>query len=492
MNTQKVLLLLLFSILAACKNDDDNNNNTTSRDIPTVIDPVTGTNTTKNQINAFIYRTLNATYLYKDEQPLLANDRFTDVQLIDYINSKNGPEDFFEELTVERDRFSFISDNFEELENSFQGISLDNGMKFNLSIIGNEDSNLVLGAVIDIVKDSPADLAGVKRGMLFNKIDSITLERNNFSELLDRDSYSIGLAEIRNNTVFDTDDTIELNKIELTENPIAISKVLNIEDKKIGYIQYNQFVFGSEAELNDVFADFKSQSIDDLVLDFRYNGGGSIATAVDLSTMVTGQFEGEIFYRQQYNSELQRAFENGNPENLLIRFSDSFLNDNQIKINSLNLSKVYVITTKRRTASASELVINGLRPFIDVIIIGDETGTVGKTQGSRTFYDSENLDKENVNPNHKYALQPLIVEGANKNNETVSDDGFLPTISQRESLDNLGILGDENEPLLKLAIDNILGRVSTVAAKRIGYKIGKHIGSDDMNDPTYQRMYITP
>jgi C-terminal processing protease CtpA/Prc len=155
-------------------------------------------------------------------------------------------------------------------------------------------------------------------------------------------------------------------------------------------------------------------------------------------------------------------------------------------INSLNLSKVYVLTTNRRTASASELVINSLKPYIDVVVLGENT--VGKTQASITIYDSSNLAFENVNPNHTYAMQPLVANSVNKNDQLVPSNGLTPDIQLTEIPFELGILGDVSEPLLAAAIGNItgLGRSSffqiTEPITALKTNILKH--------PLEQEMYI--
>ena len=183
-----------------------------------------------------------------------------------------------------------------------------------------------------------------------------------------------------------------------------------------------------------------------MVLDFRYNGGGSIQTAAYLGSMVTGQFSGQVYSKLFYNENL----EDNNRDYLFTNTIEGLG-----AINSLNLSRVYVLTTNRRTASASELVINSLGAYIDVVVIGENT--VGKTQASVTIYDSPNLTFENVNPNHNYALQPLIANSTNVNNELVPASGLTPNIELTERPNTLGTLGNIEEPLLSAAINDILG-----------------------------------
>ena len=117
-----------------------------------------------------------------------------------------------------------------------------------------------------------------------------------------------------------------------------------------------------------------------------------------------------------------------------------------------NLNKVIIITS-RSSASASELVINCLRPYIDVIQVG--TTTYGKYQASVTLYDSPDFSLNGVNPSHNYALQPLVLKTLNSIGETDYYNGLSPNIIADEDSSNLGIIGDLDEPLLSLALEQI-------------------------------------
>ncbi|MEZ4782228.1 MAG: S41 family peptidase, partial [Flavobacteriaceae bacterium] len=111
--------------------------------------------------------------------------------------------------------------------------------------------------------------------------------------------------------------------------------------------------------------------------------------------------------------------------------------------------KVYVLTTGD-SASASEMLVNALNPYINVVQIG--TTTEGKFQGSVTLYDSEDFGREGANPNHTYAMQPLVVKYANASGFTDFVSGLTPDIVLSENPQNYGVLGDENEPLLARAL----------------------------------------
>ena len=227
---------------------------------------------------------------------------------------------------------------------------------------------------------------------------------------------------------------------------------------------YNQFLGNVESEnkdyhleLNSVFGSFKYEGINELVIDLRYNPGGRISTSINLASMITGQFNNQIFAKEKWNSKLMDYWDEKNPDNLINRFVD---NMGGVSINSLNLNKVYILTTSR-TASASELLINGLDPYIDVIHIGDYT--VGKNQGSITVYDWIN-DQGEKNPNHKYAMQPIVLKIGNVAGYTDFPNGLVPDYEIKESIRTAGELGNKNEQLLKIAIDHIFGNLQFISS----------------------------
>ncbi len=245
---------------------------------------------------------------------------------------------------------------------------------------------------------------------------------------------------------------------------------------------YNGFTGIFDEALNEAFVMFKSAGVTDLVVDLRYNPGGSTETAVDLGSMITGQFTGEVFYTEQWNSQIQAELEATQPESLIHRFNQKISTGDAIT--SLGLNRVYVITTLS-TASASELLINGLEPYIDVIQIGERT--TGKFQASTTLYDSYNFRRNSdVNLGHTYAVQPLIYKTLNAAGRTDYLNGLQPDIEIPEDYFNLGILGDPEEPLLKAALNAILGRPQEFTPQASYPDL---VGEEGMQELFYQRMY---
>lgn len=408
-------------------------------------------------IKDFVWKSMNATYLYKPEIPNLANDRFsTNDEYRDYLDDFSSPEDLFESLkylpeTI--DRFSRIYPNYFDLLNSQQGTSLSNGIEFNLYLVPGSQTE-VFGAITLVLNNSFADDLGLERGQIFRAINDEELTTSNFADLIDNDSYTLNFADYDNNgTPESADDTVtlngnsaSLNKVAYTENPVHIAQVIDLPDATVGYLMYNGFNSNFNDALNQAFGQFSAEGVTELVIDLRYNGGGSVQTAAYLGSMVTGQFTGQVYSKLFYNDNLSQN-------------NTDFLFTNSIEgggsINSLNLSKVYVLTTNRRTASASELLINSLKPYIDVVVIGETT--VGKTQASVTVFDSPTLfSLDGVNPSHTYAMQPLVANSTNVNDQLVPSTGLLSDIEITETPSTFRTLGDINEPLLSAAIGDIL------------------------------------
>ncbi|AEH01862.1 S41 family peptidase [Lacinutrix sp. 5H-3-7-4] len=465
----RLLFLAFITInITSCFNDDFDDN-----DVST------------SSINDFVYRAMDIFYLYRDEVPALVEDKRNSANYTEYLNSFSTPETLFESLIFDRqnvDRFSFILSDYIAFEQQQQGVSVANGMEYGL-LRYTEGSDDVFGYVRYVLPNTSAEDAGVQRGDLFYGIDGTPLTVNNFRSLLSQDNYTINLANYNDNGTPETDDdtieqtteSIALSKAPYTENPVFKTEILQVEGENVGYLMYNGFTGSFDQALNNAFATFQANAIQHLVIDLRYNPGGSVNTATLMGSMVTGQFNGQTFTKLIYNDQLQA-------NNTDFNFTNSFDGGT---INNLNLDKVYVLATSA-SASASELVINSLSSYIDVVHVGTET--VGKSQASITLYDSEDYTRNGVNPIHTYALQPLVAISVNVNEDVVPANGLTPDITISEEINNLGILGDENEPLLAEALANIAA--TNRPANTTPGKIIKPIFDSNDLKPHAKDMYI--
>lgn len=409
------------------------------------------------RIHEFIWKTLNDFYLWQEEVPSL-DDTYSPsgTKYRELIEPYPEPEAFFKSLKYEDDKFSDILSNYEDIENSIKGINANNGLKFILSRYGSEDA--VMGIVTYILEESDATSKDIKRGDIFTGVDGKSLNINNYSELLfgDNLSYTLNMADLNGNLLSPNGKNITLTKTEkFQSNPIQISKIIEVGQTKVGYLMYNQFAQGFDDDLNEVFSNFKSEQINELILDLRYNGGGLVQSAVNLAGMITGQFSGEIFGKYLWNKKVMSVL-NSNPEtyanNLRINFT-SQLGEGET-VNSLNLNKVYIITTGR-SASASELVINGLAPYIDVVQVGDNT--YGKNVGGPAVLYDYIDNNRTKNPDHTYGISCISFFIANSQDFYDYADGLAPQddLKLKEDITNLGTLGESSDPLLALALKHI-------------------------------------
>ena len=474
-----MLFLLSGALLTSCSSDDMD-------DIPEK-EELPGEEPEENlelEIKDFVWKGMNEIYVYKSQVPELGDSFFaSQSELNEYLAGWGTPEELFDEgLTVEGDRFSFITDDYVALDNSFAGISETTGVDFRLYRFSNSDN--LFGVVRYIIPGSLAENEDIERGDLFRRLNGQDLTISNYRDLLASNSVTFEIATLEDNTVTPTGESVTIATQTLTENPILVSKVLNVNGAKVGYLLYNSFIGDFDDELNAAFAKFKSENITDLILDLRYNGGGSVRSATRLASMITGQFTGDIFAKQQWNDRYQNFFLSSDPDRLFNRFTNT--GQGGEALNSLNLNKLYAIVSSS-SASASELVINGLEPYIDVIQVGDET--VGKSQASVTLYDSDDFGKENANPDHTYAIQPLVYESVNSRDVGVPFDGLKPDVEIIEDIANLGVLGEDSDPLLNAALETIAGIRSFTSdqTKRYWFDEFSEAGA---NNPAYRRMYI--
>jgi C-terminal processing protease CtpA/Prc len=407
----------------------------------------------KLEVQDFIWKGLNQYYLWQADVPNLSDDRFaTQDALNTFLRGYPVPEELFDALRVDKsiDRFSWIVDDYLQLEGALQGITKNSGVDYGLSYKPGSTTEL-FGYVRYIIENSDASNKAIKRGDIFTAVNGTQLTISNYQSLLAADSYTLNLADYNGTTFVDNGKSVSLTKTVLSENPILINKVIVNGSHKIGYLMYNGFYADFDTKLNDAFGALKAQGVTSLVLDLRYNSGGSVLTATRLASMITGQYTGKVFSKQQWNSKINSYFDANNPEALKNNFTDKI---GSIAINSLNLTKIYILTTKS-SASASELVINGLKPYMTVVQIGDVT--TGKNVGSVTLYDSPTFGKENRNPNHRYAMQPITLKIVNADGFGDYFNGLTPTFQQKETISTYGVLGDPTEPLLSTAINKITG-----------------------------------
>ena len=388
------------------------------------------------EIEDFIWEALNTYYYWQDSVPDLADNRFNSQKsYASFLSRSNeNQEQLFESLLFDKDRFSWIVSDYTALENQLRRVYTTSGMILGLERIG--ESNDLFAYVRYVLPDSDASKKKIKRGDLFLSINNEELTMDNYRDLLSSDAelFSIQLAQISGQTVTPTEISVDLVKAEIQENPIHIHKLIELNNAKIGYLMYNGFVADFDDQLESAFAEFQTQGINQLVIDLRYNRGGRTSSSIKLASMITGQFSGEVFAQTQHNDKLSSL-----NEDYLFEATAA----------QLKMDRLYVISSAE-TASASELLINGLSPYINVILVGDDT--TGKNVGSYSIYDWID-DEGNRNPRHTWAMQPITLKIVNSEGFADFENGLQADYRLQEDVANLGFLGEIDEPLLEKTLE---------------------------------------
>jgi hypothetical protein len=475
---------LLFLILVlSCAKDD----------APTPLIPIEPTPVSKDvTAHDFMWKAMNLWYFWQADIADLADNRFaTDKVYSDYLQAQGEPDAFYnDKLLFSEDRFSFLNADYKELVQSFQGISKSNGLEFGLSLFSGTEN--VYGYVRYIVPGSNAATVNISRGEIFTGVDGKTLNLENYQELLfgPNDSYTLNMASIENNTITTNGKSVNLTKeANLSENPVFLTRVIETGGQKTGYIMYNGFTSNYNEQLNQAFGSLKSAGVTDLVMDMRYNPGGSVNTSRLLASMIYGTDTNKLYIRQRWNSKIQ-------PQLSSSQLEDYFANSTgQTPINSLGLSRVFVIATGS-SASASELVMNGLDPYMEVIHIG--TTTRGKNEFSITLVDIpsnsfiyDSTKESGINSKNLWGIQPLVGRNENANGFFDYTTGFVPDYELREVLSNYGILGNPTEPLLAKALSLITGNTN----KAVNYDLKSEFQLNEFDNskrhsPLKERMIL--
>jgi C-terminal processing protease CtpA/Prc len=447
-----------------------------------------------NEVNLFIWNGLHDYYLWNSQVPALSDAKYAKTDTLNaFLNKYTDKQKLFKSLLYkyeEIDKWSFLVDNSQTIDDWIAGISETMGYDFMLGRIGT--SGDLFGFVRYVYKGSPAAKAGVKRGDIFLKVNDQQLTVSNYQTLLlSTITYKLSFASIVNSTISTTGRNVTMTAIQMQENPINMDTVFNYNNQKIGYLVYNGFNADFDFQLNDVMKKFKDANINQMILDLRYNGGGSVQSSIYLASMLYGIDASKVFAQTQYNEGLQAYY--------VQKYGASGLNDNFVTtiqatsknqatpINTLNLKKIYIIVSDN-TASASELLINGLRPYMKVVLVGTDTN--GKYTGSMTVKDWDAQGK--VNPNHSWAMQPIVVKFANSQGVTDFIYGLTPDIKAEEDFAHLMPFGDPNEDLLKVVLADIKGSpITAMTLKSAKMGLVKVADSHDFK-PFANEMYINP
>jgi len=324
--------------------------------------------------------------------------------------------------------------------------------------------------VMGVYPNSPAAKAGITRGATINKVNGKSIGTNYQSEylqvynLVDEDPTTATISGVKaDGTPF---NDVVLTKTKYKTSPVFATKTFTAGTKKIGYLAFSQFSDlekTAKADLDKAFAKFATDGVTDLIIDLRYNGGGFVSTAEYLTNLIAPATLTGTMFTEYYNQMMQKGeatilknqpLLDANdklqyfPDSSLITYADV---DYSIEKNTIPFSKkgnlsnvanvVFLVTGN--TASASELVINSLKPHLSVKLIGRQT--YGKPVGFFPF----RLE-------NKYDVYMSMFESKNSAGESNYYAGFTPDMVDRNTTalydDATHDFGDTAESYTKAAI----------------------------------------
>lgn len=363
-------------------------------------------------------------------------------------NKNAAPEDYFYQLLHPDDRFSWITPNAQALRDQLAGHTLSMGYS---PAFGKKQASGQYFIIVEYVyENSPAARAGLKRGDIIAAINDQDITPSNFNQLYKQTAYTVTLGVNTASKIERTGTKYSLKAEVLDLNPILHSSVIDYNGVKTGYLAYAEFISGEDEEwlaaLEDAMFEMKQSGVSELILDLRYNPGGEVGVAAELASMIAPAAVSrnrETLIKIQYNDLLQKAIEEEegpDSENLIYKFPATEIN--------LDLDRIFILTASG-TASASELLIIGLRPYMNVVQVGEPT--VGKFYGSSVFEDKSTPKK------HTYAMMPLILKFMNAQGFTDFADGLTPDAAVVDDLLNAKPLGDIEDPVIAAALSIATG-----------------------------------
>jgi len=398
-----LLLLVLSAFLIACNKDSEEEN-------------------TIKIVNSEIYDLMKEVYLWNDELPEV-NPR-----------SYSSPEALMDALRyVAFDKWSAVITKTEYTQYFENGEMIGHG--FMLGLDG--DGNIRIGF---LYRGTQAYNLGIRRGWIIKKVNGTTATTDNVLDLL-------GPSETgRNNTISFLNASGEAMDLSLTKEvinltPVLYSRIINQDVTKIGYMVFQDYIDAANEELDTLFTSFAAAGIDEMIVDLRYNGGGSVEVAENLAGWLIGKNNGDQpFVNFRHNTKYTKW--------------DTTLNV-PAYASGLSVNRIFFITTGS-TASASELTINGVKPYLSETGIAGTT-THGKPVGMYAFPFN----------NYNYVVLPVAFKYTNADDEGDFYDGLPPTLQAVDDLTH--DFGNADEESLKALLDYIRdGSVPLKSAKSIG------------------------
>lgn len=365
----------------------------------------------------------------------------------DEVNYFQPPFTFFASLLSKEDKFSTI-DSLEAETRSIPYTGHSYGFQFTTNRVEGNDTALY-AHILYVAPGSPADDIGLERGDWLLEMDGQPITSRNQAALYGSGAMrvTVGYYDAESGAVvaYREEPRNLAAARAVDDNPVHYAATYELAGKRIGYLVYNHFSAGATTggeynnDLRNAFSLFASRQVDEFILDLRYNNGGLVTCAQLLCTMLApaSALDQPLGYLE-YNSRT-------NPQETALYLDRNLIQNGA----NLNLRRLYVLTSSQ-TASASELLINCLRPYMEVILVGGTT--VGKNVGSLTFENREQL----------ISISPIVCKIYNAERESDYEAGFPAQYAADENNDPVRFLpfGNPEEALLNAALGIIAGEAA--------------------------------
>lgn len=315
----------------------------------------------------WMYEIMQQEYLY-----------YQDIPDKNSLNFFKKPSEFLSSMVSSKDKKS--GSTFSHIDSVFvttRSTSTTPTFGFEGTMVRAENGSYGI-RVLYTQENSPAEEVGLKRGDL---IIAANNKKINSSDLFyitsPKEAYLFTMGKL-NERGFDTLQTVQMPSPRIVENKnIYKSDIMEIGGKRVAYIMYNEFGNNDAENLKLLFKDIAGQSVDDIILDLRYNPGGYVNIAQLVSTNLAPQEAmGSVFLKMTHNDKINQTD--------ILNFEQSLLANGS----PVNYKNLYVITSSN-TASASEIVINCLRPYMAGRLIQVGTATFGKNVAQQLYTDEE-------------------------------------------------------------------------------------------------------
>lgn len=411
---------------------------------------------------------------WEEYYPLTERDRWIDsLMREDYLWYQDIPAS--KELNYFSEPATFLSSLLSSRDNGYSRIDSlydvpETGYGFDYTLYSIADNDTAYNALVTyVIPGSPAEDAGLQRGEWIMTVDNEYITKKNetiltegaaktllvgtYGETTDAEGEAVGYVK--------ADRQVMLSAArDVQDKDIPACLVLEQNGRRIGYMLYNTFSPDNADEVKQYALQFKQNNVSDVVLDLRYNAGGDMESVELMAAILAPASQaGNTLAQLEYSDKKSS-------KNRSLTLDATLLQGTA----NLNLTRLYVLTSST-TASASEMLINCLKPYMDVYIVGEKTK--GQTVATESFCSQK----------HSYCLRPVVCEVFNAQGTADYASGFTPDV-QASSLSDLTAVrpfGDPAEALLSRAIGLMNGTVvpdaTATATKSGGLTAVKHVSA---------------